>query len=166
MLKHYLLIMSSALLLCFTCTAQLSSKKTIINNSEMLYGEISKDQLYFDYPVWKEVETEYSPSNEVVAAIAKHTKIISVTIFLGTWCPDSRRNVPQFFKSLSQNSNMKYDIWAVNGKKQLDNDLIGKLNIKRVPTFIFFDKGVEIGRITEYPKETMEEDILAILNKH
>ena len=42
---------------------------------------------------------------------------------------------------------------------------ISSLNIEFVPTFIFYESDTELGRIVETPSETMEKDILQILNK-
>jgi hypothetical protein len=37
-------------------------------------------------------------------------------------------------------------------------------NIVYVPTFIFYKDGVEVGRIVEAPKHSLEIDIINILN--
>ena len=38
------------------------------------------------------------------------------------------------------------------------------LNIEKVPTFIFYKNGIEIGRIIESPEKSIEKDFLKILN--
>ena len=38
------------------------------------------------------------------------------------------------------------------------------LDIQRTPTFIFFKNGVEIGRIVETPRDSLENDILKIVS--
>jgi hypothetical protein len=43
--------------------------------------------------------------------------------------------------------------------REIDVDVF---NISRVPTFIFHRNEIEIGRITETPIETLEEDFLKI----
>ncbi len=48
--------------------------------------------------------------------------------------------------------------------KQAPNREEKGLNIHRVPTFIFYNKGKEINRIVEYPKETFERDVWKIIN--
>jgi hypothetical protein len=40
---------------------------------------------------------------------------------------------------------------------------VADLNIERVPTFIIMNEGIEIGRIIETPEETLEADLLKIL---
>jgi len=39
------------------------------------------------------------------------------------------------------------------------------LNIIRVPTLIFYQSGQEMNRFVEYPRETLEADLLKILQK-
>lgn len=49
-------------------------------------------------------------------------------------------------------------------KKSPQHEETGK-NIVRVPTIIIEQKGVEIGRIIEFPKTSLEKDLLSILRK-
>lgn len=133
--------------------------------SDFLYGEISRKQLYENYPKWKELEDVYLPDSSVISQINELNQSIEVIVFFGSWCGDSRRNVPKFLKVVYRNPNFNIKLWAVDRKKQIDNGFHEKYGIKRVPTFIFNYKGREIGRIVEYPENTIEMDILKILNK-
>jgi len=151
-------------LLLVSCGSQIKSQKVMKNNTEYLYGEISTEQLYFEYPNWLDHENTYQVKKNIQDKISSYNEDINVHVFLGTWCGDSRRNVPRFFKAIKGNDHYKIAIWAVDRKKKLDNDLIEKYNIKRVPTFVFEKDNVEFGRIIENPKKTIEEDILDILN--
>lgn len=91
---------------------------------------------------------------------------VNIKLFMGTWCPDSQREVPHFYKILdalefpSQNS----ELVAVNRKKKTPDQLEEGLNILRVPTFIFYKDGKELGRIVEYPIISLEADMLKILS--
>jgi len=49
-------------------------------------------------------------------------------------------------------------------KKSPQHEEAGK-NIVRVPTIIVDQKGVEIGRIIEFPVSSLEKDLLTILRK-
>ncbi len=155
-----------SLIVFVSCSTHLKTQKITKNNSEFLYGEISKEQLYFDYPVWLEKEENYLPNKEIKEKILNFNEEVTVVVFLGTWCGDSRRNVPRFFKSIKDNHNFKIAMWAVDRKKKMENNLTEKYNILRVPTFIFKKNGVEIGRIIENPKKSIEEDILDILQRN
>jgi hypothetical protein len=94
-----------------------------------------------------------------------------ITIFMGTWCGDSRRKVPRFLKMLDccefpmnqltlimvGNSDSLY-------KKSPQHEEAGR-NIVRVPTIIIEQKGAEVGRIIEFPVTSLEKDLLSILRK-
>ena len=95
----------------------------------------------------------------------------SITIFLGTWCGDSKREVPRVLKMLDccNFSPNNLTLVMVSNKDSLykkspQHEEAGK-NIVRVPTIIIEQKGVEIGRIIEFPITSLEKDLLSILRK-
>ena len=109
----------------------------------------------------------YKVDSTLVKELGKAFKGNKVTIVLGTWCGDSKLQVPHFLKVTDAIKLSDSDITfiGVDGAKKAENGLIDNLKITNVPTFIFTDKkGKEIGRITESPKETLEKDMLKILN--
>ena len=108
----------------------------------------------------------YKPNEDVVKKIKKKLKGVSVVCFMGTWCGDSKRETPRFYKVMEAadfNFKKKFKLVAVNRTKKTPDNLQKGLNIIRVPTFIFYKKGKEIGRYVEYPRESMEKDFLTIL---
>jgi len=85
---------------------------------------------------------------------------------MGTWCGDSKEQTPIFYKILDA-ANFNYNnlqLIAVNRGKSTPDNLQEGLNIERVPTFIFYKKGKEIGRFVEFPQETVEADMLKIVS--
>ena len=85
---------------------------------------------------------------------------------MGTWCSDSRENVPAFFKLMDYIKFRKKNIQLIGldvDKKNPNEDEI-KYNIINVPTFIFYRDGKEINRIVELTIESIEKDILKILD--
>ena len=84
---------------------------------------------------------------------------------MGTWCSDSHEQVPRFFKVMDEAGypadNVR--IICVDREKKDGSEDVDSLNIELVPTFIFYKEGIELGRIVETPKQTMEEDIFEIL---
>ena len=93
----------------------------------------------------------------------------SITIFMGTWCGDSKREVPKFTKLLKQAGFRfeKMKIVCVDNqfsmyKQSPDGEEMGQ-NIHRVPTILFHKAAKEIGRIVETPVESMSADVLKIL---
>lgn len=85
-------------------------------------------------------------------------------IVLGTWCSDSREQVPRFFKIFDAAGFIAADLSMIcvsKDKKAEGIDLSG-LGIVKVPTFIIYLDDVEIGRIVETPAATIEQDMLTI----
>jgi len=109
----------------------------------------------------------YKLDEATVKEIKKNLKGIKVKAFMGTWCGDSRREVPHFYKLLIEAGFDEDDLEmiAVNRRKKTVDNLQVGLNIIRVPTFIFYKKGEEIGRYVEYARESLEKDILKILKE-
>ena len=101
-----------------------------------------------------------------VNKIKKHMKSVRIKAFMGTWCGDSQNEVPVFYKLMDAiDFNYKHlTMIAVNRAKETPNNLQEGYNITNVPTFIFFKKGKEIGRFVEFPRETLEKDILKIVS--
>lgn len=164
----------SAMVVLFACTSQaqnLNKKEMDKSHArEILINNCTRDSL-IAFPEFKTAYdpnyANYTPDATVVAQLENVMKHEKITIVLGTWCGDSKLQVPHFYKVLDA-AHINTDdvhIICVDGVKQADNGLIGNMNIQRVPTFIFSDKdGKELGRITEHPTKTLEADMLAILS--
>jgi thiol-disulfide isomerase/thioredoxin len=93
---------------------------------------------------------------------------IDIVIVLGTWCPDSRREVPRFMKLIETLGFDKDRIRfiGVDSYKEAPLDEYESFDIERVPTFIFYDNKIELGRIIEYPEASLEKDMLRILTEN
>ena len=143
------------------------------NGSSFLLGEIVQAQLETaSYQSWFKANYQnYAVDKEMVAlfsdALAQH----EILLFLGTWCGDSKREVPRMLKVLKAANfpTEKLKIVAVdrrkeNYKKGLNGEEEG-WNIKRVPTLILTKNGKEVNRIVERPIASIEEDLFAILKQ-
>lgn len=90
---------------------------------------------------------------------------LSIKIVMGSWCPDSRREVPRFMRILDYwkfpAENLIYI--GVDDSKYSPIGDYSKLGIERVPTFIFYKNNVEAGRIIEVPVTSLEQDMVDIL---
>lgn len=130
-----------------------------------LIGEISFEQL-LDLPDWFGEElASYRPNMEYVNQIPQHMDDVSIVCVVGTWCSDSRREVPRMFR-LMQITNISPETMRMIG---VDRDMMSPggenitLKVERVPTFIFYRDGEEIGRIIETPYASLEKDMLGII---
>lgn len=112
----------------------------------------------------------YLENEKVVNAIQENINDYEIKAFFGSWCGDSKRQLPRFYKILETAEFPKdqLEVIALDRKsdayKQSPNGEEQGLNIHRVPTFIFYKDGKEVNRIVERPKETIERDILTIIN--
>jgi thiol-disulfide isomerase/thioredoxin len=109
----------------------------------------------------------YTPDSAEVLKLSKVINDVKITIVMGTWCSDSKREVPRFFKILDKAGyNLQYlTLICVDRKKTAPTGEVDKLDIKLVPTIIFIKDDKEIGRIVETPKETLEKDLALIVVK-
>ena len=110
----------------------------------------------------------YSPNVDKLKACKEEMLAgVTVKLLMATWCGDSKRNVPAFFKVMDQLnfSEDRIEAWALNLRKQGPNNEQQRFGVTRVPTIIFYRDDVEIGRFVERPKpgETLEDKILDIL---
>ncbi len=110
---------------------------------------------------------EYDPGKYTSKTLKSSlTKDIHIKAFMGTWCGDSKRNVPKFYRVLEE---VKFDdsrVTLINMKngKQTDEQFEKGLNIHRVPTFVVYRGDEEIGRIVEHPVQSIEQDLLKIID--
>jgi thiol-disulfide isomerase/thioredoxin len=133
-----------------------------------LVGFLKKvDFLQGSFQSWFEEEYKvYQPKERVVNKIRKELEGIDIKIFMGSWCHDSHREIPRYFKLMeAAGFDLKRHteiIGLTRGKKTPDNLQEG-FNIKHTPTFIFYRDGKEIGRYIEHSRQSMEKDFLKIL---
>ena len=108
---------------------------------------------------------QYKPQKKLLRKFKRASKKYRVKVVMGTWCPDSRFEVPRFYKILDalKYPDQKTELIFLNRRKNDPSGLSKELNIKRVPTFIFYKKDKEVGRIIEHPNESLEEDMAEII---
>jgi thiol-disulfide isomerase/thioredoxin len=89
-----------------------------------------------------------------------------ITVFMGTWCEDSQREAPAFYKilDLAGIDSNTIKLITVSEDKDTPEGLEDGLDITNVPTIIFSKDGKELGRIVEYPLESLEKDMAKILS--
>jgi thiol-disulfide isomerase/thioredoxin len=119
---------------------------------------------------------DYTPATDILTKLSapdvkRNLVGVSVRIFFGSWCGDSKREMPRFLKT-AQMLGLKEEQIELIGVDQGDSTYkrspTGEeraYNIFRVPTFVFLQNGSEVQRITEYPAESHERDILTILKR-
>jgi thiol-disulfide isomerase/thioredoxin len=149
------------------------SQQTYLDKSKQkhLIGQFNVQAFKADtaYSTW--YNKNYAAYQTDEKAIAQLKPLLNnktkLQIFMGTWCGDSKREVPKFIKVLEQIGFTNYELIGT-----YDTDSLYKvsptheekgLNIFRVPTFLVYKDGKEMNRIIEFPKESLEKDLIQIL---
>lgn len=167
-MKNFILILIS--LITSKIFAQQFNNSTVdtVKNKKMLIGyctrEAFQDTAFKDW--FDEQYNSYQPDYETIDQLEGKLDDVTITIVMGTWCSDSREQIPAFYKILDELNypSDKVTLICVDRKKKgLSNEADG-LNIELVPTIIFYRNGEEIGRIIETPQESLEKDLLGIIN--
>lgn len=169
------IILFTIFIIFTTVTAQdINQEINQENGQSFLVGQIDIAGLSSkSYQSWysnnhKTYEVDEKTISPIKAELAKH----QILIFMGTWCGDSKREVPRFIKVLEAADfpmeNLKI-VGLDRRKEKYKTSPNGEewgLQIKRVPTFIFYKNGKEINRIIESPITTLEADIKAIVSNN
>jgi thiol-disulfide isomerase/thioredoxin len=137
---------------------------------DMLCGYCDRDGLSEgSFREWFQPEYEqYLVDHVKLSSLNQDLFLISdITVVMGTWCSDSRREVPRFIKIIDE---LGAEVNAINlicvdRAKNADVPDMAELQIELVPTIIFYLQGDELGRITETPHESLESDMVQIFNQ-
>jgi hypothetical protein len=133
----------------------------------VLVGDVTREQVEAAVPAWVEAEVGSQPDAGASQALASVEPGAEVTVFLGTWCGDSRREVPRLWKALDESGGMvpfTIHYIGVDREKKEPSGRVEKNGIQYVPTFIVSRGGHEVGRIVETSPNGVEKDLLALLS--
>lgn len=160
------------LILSLLCLFPIASQATAEEEPPKLLGQCTIAQLSeTPYVEWFDSGFDaYTPDVATFEALRQiNFEDVEISIFFGTWCGDSRREVPRFLKLLDSldvpESQIK--LIAVDNKEPLhkrspDGEEAG-LEVYRVPTIVVSRQGKELSRLVEHPALSLERDFLAIL---
>ena len=88
-------------------------------------------------------------------------------IFAGSWCEDSESQVPIIFQIIkkAEIADSQIQLFGINREKQEHTGTATKFKIEKAPTLVILHNGKEIGRISEFPDKSWEQDIINLLYK-
>jgi thiol-disulfide isomerase/thioredoxin len=138
-----------------------------------LLGRITAQDLgQKPYGEWfTEPYIDYTPNREILADLkAAVPEDLEITAFFGTWCGDSRREIPRFLKLLDKMEfpGERLSIVALDREEDAVKRSPGGeekgLEVYKVPTLVLSRGGAEIGRMVEHPVLSLERDLLTILS--
>jgi len=144
---------------------------------------LTPDSLYKVAPEFLPLPGAYQPQESAAQLLRCYDEPITVLIFFGSWCSDSKREVPRFFTTLDliHNKNISAKLFGLDRTKKDAAGFAEAFKIAKVPTFIFL-RGArdfsatthsvrghtqgELGRITETPSLSIEQDWVNALKQN
>jgi thiol-disulfide isomerase/thioredoxin len=141
------------------------------DKSTWILGYFNPEKLAQEpYSSWylKEYEEYQINSNVINKLLDINKDNVKMKIVLGTWCPDSRREVPRMVRILDilRFPMTQVSFIGVDKTKHASVSEYESLKIERVPTFIIYKNNVEAGRIIESPLTSLEQDMVNILTRN
>lgn len=173
------IFMATAVLLAVACNNNVIPSRTAYQNKEfvnekgttMLIGHnapyMLKQGIYKEW--FDKNHNAYITDTSSIQSLTPLLKGKTIEIFLGSWCGDSKREVPRMMKVLERsgvdttNAHLIFVDYALKTYKQSPQHEEKGKDIHHVPTFIIYDKNKEVGRIVESPVVSLEKDLLSIL---
>ena len=166
-----LLLLFVAILTANLTTAQ--QKYTMQKDPEtgepLLKGPISFSDLEQESAYdWMKSASSYKPGTQAINYLGKNLPKYDLIVVMGTWCSDSHLLIPQLYSVLSHTVYplRQLQLFGADRNKEFGDGLKEKYRIVSVPTVIVYEAGVEIGRITETVRKSVEEDLVEIVSKN
>jgi hypothetical protein len=144
----------------------------------VLLGTVTRANILEHFPDWPLELAGWEPDSASLAVLADLQAPVLVRGVLGTWCHDSQREVPRFWRMLDLlPAATPLSLEMIGVGRSGDDKASAALarlgfgdrfreenGIEFVPTFIVLDEdGNEVGRIVETPQVGLAEDLVALL---
>jgi len=147
--------------------ALLLSGGGVVDESSFPLGDLDRQAIEAAEPTWGSAAARVEVDGEAIAALATVEHGAEVVVFLGTWCPDSAREIPRLWRILDQLPDpLPFTVRYVGVDLGLE-DPAGEApaaDISFVPTFVVRREGREVGRVVETPEQSVERDLQELLS--
>ena len=123
-------------------------------------GEINAQVLLDSYAEFGSEYQRYTPTPDELKQI-ESLRGKEVTVLFGTWCHDSKREVPRLLKLLDE-SKVELEsltLFAVDRNKSDPEGFAKRLDLRYTPTIIVSEDGGEVARIIERPDSGLAIDL-------
>ncbi len=139
-----------------------------------LLGPLTREQVLAALPDWADAMAEAATDIEedAVQWLRDVPPGAAVTVYFGTWCSDSRREVSRLWAVLESLGvdetahGLPFDVRyiGVDREKKQPPGLVSTLDLRYVPTIVVRRGSLETGRIVEVPLISLEVDLAALLS--
>lgn len=166
-LRHVLLLVALGLLWGGDVVAAGGLSPDAGREDETIVGELTRAEIERLVPDWVGATVDASPDVDAAIALAGISPGARVTVFFGSWCEDSRREMARLWKALdlvAGDVSFEIEYVGIDRDMRQPEDRLSERHILFVPTFVVEREGVEVGRIVEQPPVGIETDLLALLD--
>ena len=150
-----------------TAVAPAATTPTDLHHGPMgeIVGPTSQTEIESELPAWRAARESATIDTDAADRLATVPPGAEVTVYLGTWCGDSRREVARLFRALEQTGALPFDIRyiGVDRSKQAPG-YTETAALRYVPTIIVTREGTEVGRIIESAPLGVERSLLDLLS--
>ncbi len=138
---------------------------TVFAQNNDIVGPTSEEEIRSEHRVFDIYTERYTPDPESVRFLSQIQDSVKIYVLFGTWCHDSKKQIPAFMKTLEEANNPLIDVdyIAVTRKKTDPDNFYKRWDLKLTPTFVIYRAEKELGRIIEEPTKRLEEDLVEIL---
>lgn len=135
-------------------------------NGPVMIGELTRQEIEAALPDWVEEEIAARPDVDSAEALMGALPGSEVTVLLGTWCSDSRRELARLWRAMDEVGALDPDqVRYIGVGRDLEQPArwVAGQDLQLVPTFVVQRHGEEVGRIVESSPNGIEVDLLALL---
>jgi thiol-disulfide isomerase/thioredoxin len=148
-------------------TSSLVTEEVQPDEPSVLLGPMSRSEVEAAMPDWVSSTVEAQPDMGSALGLAELATNAEVTVFFGSWCSDSKRELSRLWAALDLvGGEVGFPIRyvAVDRSKREPSEAVGGREILYVPTFVVERDGLEIGQIIEQSPNGVETDLLMLLS--
>jgi dipeptidyl aminopeptidase/acylaminoacyl peptidase len=144
-----------------------------------LFGKVTREDIAREIPDWAAEYDTYAADLDSIDALRKGLKNVRLVCVLGTWCSDSRREVPRLWRLLDDLGvpESALEMYAVGSSRfteemgvprdllEWSRDVKAWHDVTSVESIVIERGGRDLGRIVEAPARSLEMDLLEILRR-
>ena len=159
MTKNFLILSISVFI-----TFSFINADRVDKSKNYLLGDIQIQNLFTEYPLFKSRYDNYEVTDQINLSDLED---ISVVIMFGTWCHDSKREVPRMLRILDSAGvrTEQISLIGVDTNKEEPKGQEKTYNLRNTPTLILLKNGEEVGRIIERPNVSLEADLINLMTR-
>jgi len=164
--KFFIFLSLLLLGLVYQCKTASTLNSYAVNGEYIMDGR-AKQKDFVGNPKCKWFDScyvAYKANQSFINSLKPMSTEIKVVVVAGSWCEDTQRELPHFYKVMNEVgvSENQIELIMVDRKKHSSAFNVSALDVKNIPAIIFYKDGKEQGRIVEAAIGGTEEAMMNI----